>query len=393
MHGKTVLLPCWDRFSGTLMAANFRREGIDAHVLEENELLIARGLRHNAGQCIPLNIMVEESIAYMERHHIRPENALVWIHSSQLGCNIGAFPQTIQMLLEAHGGGYEKATVYVGQMTGNDISVRAVVNQYLAFICTGYMRLAGCRIRPYEVSPGETDRVLEESLSLFEEAFEKGGEIFPVVRRVADRLLSIPRKPGGRPKVAVFGDLYSRDNDVLSQDLVRVIEANGGEVITTPYTEYTKIIADAYLAKWVHEGKYKQAASSKVLLEGVKVLERKFVKEFERVTGPKPRPASGKRRSMKQLLSQYNVTTQHTGESLENILKIHHLIEAHPDIALFVQMSPAFCCPSLVTEAMAADIRKVTGIPVVTVTYDGTRSSKNDAVIPYLHFLGEKNKK
>ena len=51
-----------------------------------------------------------------------------------------------------------------------------------------------------------------------------------------------------------------------------------------------------------------------------------------------------------------------------------------------MQASPAFCCPSLVTEAMALDIQRVTGVPVVNLTYDGTGRYRNDALVPYLRF-------
>jgi hypothetical protein len=81
------------------------------------------------------------------------------------------------------------------------------------------------------------------------------------------------------------------------------------------------------------------------------------------------------------------------GESMENILKIFRIIREHPDISLFVQTNPAFCCPSLITEAMARDIEEITGVPVLTITYDGTRSSKNDIIVPYLKYMRDRMKK
>jgi predicted CoA-substrate-specific enzyme activase len=387
MRDRCVLLPAWDRYACTLMAANFRREGIDARVLEEEPLLITRALQHNIGQCIPLNVMVEDFIAYVTRHDIEPARAALWIHSSQMGCNIGAFPLVMQGLLDAHGQGFEKSRVYVGQMTGKDISVRAIANQYRVFLCAGYLRRMGCRIRPYEVRVGETDEVIEESLSGLARAFEDGLELLGVVRDVVTRFAAIEKKPGCRPKVAIFGDLYVRDNDVFNQGIIARIEAEGGEVVTTPYTEYTQLIADAYLRKWVREGKYKQAAEGRLVVAAAKLLEKKLLREFERVLGPPP-PVS--RMNTAEVLAPYRVTTQHTGESFDNLLKIHHLMAAYPDIALFVQLSPAFCCPSLVTQAMTRDIRRHTGVPVVTITYDGTQSAKNDVIAPYLHFLSER---
>jgi len=74
-----------------------------------------------------------------------------------------------------------------------------------------------------------------------------------------------------RPEVAIFGDLYSRDNDTLNQDLVRFIEAHGGEVITTPYTSYVKMVVRPYYWKWFMEGKYMNMLSTGALLAAVSV--------------------------------------------------------------------------------------------------------------------------
>jgi len=64
-------------------------------------------------------------------------------------------------------------------------------------------------------------------------------------------------------------------------------------------------------------------------------------------------------------------------------LKIFYILENYPDVSLFLQTNPAYCCPSLVTEAMTNEIQNVTGVPIVTLTYDGTDDYKNDVIIPY----------
>jgi hypothetical protein len=85
-------------------------------------------------------------------------------------------------------------------------------------------------------------------------------------------------------------------------------------------------------------------------------------------------------------LARFNVKLEQEGESYDNLLKILHLLKVRPDISLFVQANPAFCCPSLVTEGIARHIERVTGVPVVTLTYDGTGSFKNDRFLPYLKY-------
>lgn len=42
--------------------------------------------------------------------------------------------------------------------------------------------------------------------------------------------------------------------------------------------------------------------------------------------------------------------------------------------------------PSLVTEALKSKMEKITGIPIVTLEYDGTSSIKNEDIIPFLTY-------
>ena len=81
------------------------------------------------------------------------------------------------------------------------------------------------------------------------------------------------------------------------------------------------------------------------------------------------------------------------GESFDNILKVVHLTHHYRgQISFFVQLNPAYCAAAIITQAMAHKIEKVTGIPVVTIEYDGTNEFKNDAILPYLKFAKDKLK-
>jgi hypothetical protein len=86
----------------------------------------------------------------------------------------------------------------------------------------------------------------------------------------------------------------------------------------------------------------------------------------------------------------FGIHILHRGESFENILKIRALIHEHPDLDLLIQTNPSYCCPSLVTEAMSSKIEEITGVPVVTIEYDGTSGIKNEDVIPYLKYRKKK---
>jgi predicted CoA-substrate-specific enzyme activase len=390
LTGKTLVIPNWDNISLNLIVANLRKSGIDARVLEETETSIQKSLRYNTGQCIPLNIIAQEFIDYVKKHHLDPAKTILWNVESTLACNLSLYPHHIRTILQAHGHGMEKAGVYKGALSFADISLKLPINTYFAYMFGGMLRKMGCKIRPYEIEPGITDRTIQKSIKILSDAFYGKITKEDAVDSVVNLFEKIETIPGNnRPKVAIFGDLYLRDNKVMNQDLIRFIERNGGEVITTPYSSYAKMVANQYLRKWFIEGQYLNVLTSKALVTTISQLEKTYAKYFGRIL-KEPEPEYNE--SAEKILSSYNIRIENTGESMDNIMKIYYLTKLHPEISLLVQVSPAFCCPALITEAMSEDIKTITGIPVVSITYDGTRSNKNDVIIPYLYYQRKINK-
>ena len=93
-----------------------------------------------------------------------------------------------------------------------------------------------------------------------------------------------------------------------------------------------------------------------------------------------------------KILDTFNIKVQHFGESTDNLIKIVALTRHYPDISLFVQTNPAFCCAGLVTEAMTSCIEEYADIPVVTLNYDGTGKNINNKIRPYIKFPRKKGK-
>jgi predicted nucleotide-binding protein (sugar kinase/HSP70/actin superfamily) len=389
VNGKTLLIPNWDSITCKLLEAAVRKEGVDARIIDENRDSIRKSLRFNTGQCIPLNIIIQNSIDFIERNALDPENTVVWSPKSKIACNLGMFPYFTKDMLASYGKGLEKIPVFLGEITFLDISIRAAINCYLAYMFGGMLRKIGCAIRPYEKIQGMTDRAIEKSVEILYKMFLENMPKEDIIHRVISMFEEIEIMRENRPKVAIFGDLYVRDNDMMNQNLIRTIELNGGEVITTPYSQYLNIIADRYIKTWFAQGLYGYAALTKILRNLMTILDHKYHKYFK---GFLPDQPDKHRVNPEELLSHFHLNIYHTGESLDNILKIFHLIHQYPDLALFVQTNPSYCCPSLVTEAMADKIEMLTGIPVVTIEYDGTGGSKNEDVIPYLKYPREFSK-
>ena len=58
--------------------------------------------------------------------------------------------------------------------------------------------------------------------------------------------------------------------------LIKFIEEQGGEVITTPYNQYAKMIAEAYFRRWFTESRFTTLLAFRTLLAAVELLERSY---------------------------------------------------------------------------------------------------------------------
>lgn len=385
LKGKTLLLPQWDPVSCRFLSAILNREGIDARVLTETDDIIRESLKHNNGQCIPMNAVTQGAMEYIHQHQLDPGKTAIWMARTNLSCNIPLYPYHIQTLLTEQGGGMEKVEGYIGRFDFLDFSPKISLNAYMAFLFTGYIRRMSCRIRPYELEAGMTNLAQEKSIVIIEEMFQGDRNRNEALDEIIGLFESIDVEYLEKPKVAIFGDFYVRDNPVMNQDLIGFIEANGGEVITTPYSEYAKIIAETHFRRIIKKRNYGTFLIQKPMLELMKRMERSITDRFKGVLEDQ-KFSYGTEEEEEQMLKLFGMRLEQSGESMENLLKIFYLKRNFPGISLFVQASPAFCCPGLVTEAMGSRIEEVTGVPIISITYDGTGGNKNEAIVPYLQF-------
>ncbi len=388
LKNKNLLIPAWDPYVEALLEAALQNSGVNAHMVKATDESMQQSLSFNTGQCLPLNIIVQNAIDYIESNDLDPANSALWIMKSDLSCNLSMFPLYMKKLLDKHGKGLEKTSVYVGDLVFYDFSLATAINAYLAYMFGGYIRKIGCRIRPYEKHKGTTNALIREAIAQLTNVFREGKPKEVIINKIINDFESIETIKENRHKVAIFGDLYVRDNDTMNQNLIEMVEANGGEVITTPYSEYIKIIADPIQERSFKQGQYMKYLKVKFLTSIIPLIEEKYRNILHSYNG------EGKTISSKELdalLNQYGMNILHRGESFENVLKIHRLVREYPDLDLLVQTNPSYCCPSLVTEAMTAKIEELTGVPVVTIEYDGTAAIKNEDVIPYLKYRKKKH--
>ncbi|MDC7239124.1 MAG: acyl-CoA dehydratase activase [Spirochaetales bacterium] len=382
---KTLVLPNWDDYAIPLLADLFRSQGYKAVLMEETDQSIRRSLKWNSGMCIPMNAVVEGFVDTLKKHNLKPEHSLLWIPEAHFSCNIKMFPHQIQEILKVYGEGMEKAKVFPGIIAFSDISPFLPMAAYQVYMFSGLIRRISCRIRPYEHVKGQTDEAVDKALSLLSDLFsgrrKNTGQTVQEIIALFE-WISYDRE-ARKPLVGLFGDVYVRENPVFNQNVISYIEENGGEVVTMPYHEYTRMTAEMYFKRWGRELKLKNLISLKPMLAAMEQMERWYYRYFERVLD---QPLARYGEDPSEILEPYHILLDHEGESQDNLLKTWYISHQYPELTLFVQLNPGFCCAGNVTEAMSTRIQEQTGVPVLSITYDGTGGFKNDAILPYLKY-------
>jgi len=204
---------------------------------------------------------------------------------SKVACNIILYPEYIKSLLENYGHGSENSHVYSGVITHLEISISACYHAYFAYMLGGLIRRVACKIRPYEFVEGQTDQAVENSISILEQAFLGKKNMDSAVAEAVALFDDIPHLKEERPKVALFGDFYVCDNDVMNQNINHAIEEAGGEVITLPYSDYAKITRDNVFRRFLERGEYLKGFQFKLVVTGLRFIEEIYYKHFTKHLG------------------------------------------------------------------------------------------------------------
>ncbi len=108
-------------------------------------------------------------------------------------------------------------------------------NLWKALVGVTLLQRATCERRPYERSPGETDRQHQANLLELARAVEEEA-MLEMLPQALDRVWAIPRVDGPRrPRIGVAGDIYTRINDFASGGLFARLEVLGCEVWPAPF--------------------------------------------------------------------------------------------------------------------------------------------------------------
>ena len=386
-HPETVLIPDYDTLSCSLICAAFEKAGYTSYLIEESDTSITSSLRLNDGQCLPISTISQGAIETIKKFNLNPQKTALFLNTiTNLACNFPQYPIMAKKIFEDVGHGFEDLQIFASEFEMKEFPIEVITDVYIGYLLGGLLRRVACRIRPYEIRSGETDYIIEEGRMLLYDTTVKRqsrenvfADILANVRQV-----QVNSEIGIKPKVSIIGDLYVRDNDVFNQQLIREIEKYGAEVVTTPFTFILRLLAFKHKSILKEDGRFISLMKFRFLIDYLEKIERRYYKIAENVIEESFPTLNN---DLFEILDKYDLILDHGGETAQNILKIYALMEHYPDLSLFIHVNPIFCCPGLVSESIFKKVEDDIGIPIISITYDGTTTRRNDILAPYIHYL------
>ena len=386
---RVYLLAAYDPVQSRLVQAAFQHAGIDTRLVPMTPDLIARGLQYNDGQCLPISSISLGIQRVIDTENLDPAKVVYFSNSEMnIACNLPQYPVMIKQVLEKLGHGLDQVEVMVSRFLPTDLPIELMYNCYMAYVFTGLIQKMTHRIRPRQRQAGQTDRVLEQSMTRLVQCFAEGLAKEAVFQDIVADFQAIDIQDRSLPQVGIVGDLFVRDNDAYNQHLVEVIEAAGAEVVTVPFIDSIGLYADVlFRAQWI-DGRYLDLLTNKVTFNTLRLFGNRLRDIAKPILG------SGEchlKHAPETYLKTYFLEFKHGGETVENLLKVFYLKETYANLKFIINANPIFCCPGLISEAIYKTVENDIDIPILSILYDGSEADKNRVLKPYLHYLQDES--
>jgi predicted nucleotide-binding protein (sugar kinase/HSP70/actin superfamily) len=239
--------------------------------------------------------------------------------------------------------------------------------------------------RPYELNPGQSEELYSKYLQEIRSFLinRNGDSLIDLLMRIRDDFASIPRSDEKRPLVGIVGEIFVRHNRFANENIIKKIEALGGEVWLAPIEEWLYYInamalrknIDKWRKDYLNRDTIKDILNTVITRRVQDKIEKELSRPFEGVLKTLHEP------STKELLrnaSSY-IHDSFEGEAVLSIGKSIDFIRR--GASGIISTMPFGCMPGTIVDAIMKGLRNDTGIPCMSIAYDGVESTCSEIQI------------
>ncbi|MFH1480038.1 MAG: CoA activase [Pseudomonadota bacterium] len=412
LRDKTCLLPEMNRIGGYLLAGTFRSFGIDAQVMGTYKGLDLGKEFTSGKECFPCQVTTGDILLFMEKERERlgdqfnAENYIYFMPEAEGPCRFGMYNKYQRIVLDSFP---DLKRLKIGALTSKDsYSFSGMIEKerardfrkvaYFSVVIADILDRLLWRIRPYERVPGSTDRFIEQAMKRMEKAFESYGE-----KKDFDRILgeleeiinegkslmdpAIPPKP----LIGIVGEIYLRTHVRSNQDVIRILERYGAEVVNASiaewvnYTTYDRLReAKIQLRLNLKQFRYKGVMSSlkKILSYSADLYYQQMRQDqvYSKVKSLIDLADDHRMGHLEKILIEEDLFSFDVGT--EACLSISGIMEyLRGGYSGVVNVYPFTCMPSTITSAIVKPIMNRMKVPYLDTPYDGSFQPGREAAI------------
>jgi predicted nucleotide-binding protein (sugar kinase/HSP70/actin superfamily) len=412
LRDKTFLIPEMNRIGARLLAGAFRSFGVNALVMETYEGLDLGKEFTSGKECFPCQVTTGDILLFLKKEKERlggdfnPENYIFFMPEAEGPCRFGMYNKYQRIVLDSFP---DLKKVKIGSLTStNSYAFKGMIEKerardfrkaaYFSVVIGDILDRLLWRIRPYERKEGATDDFIERSMIVMADSFEAYGAKKDF-DRILDKLEAIvqegktlidPEIPP-KPLIGIVGEIYLRTHVRSNQDVIRVLEQYGAEVINASiaewvdYTTYDRVreakIGLRLNLKQLRFDKVRSCLKQVLSYGGDLLYQRiKLDAAYKRVKPLVDLAGDHRIADLEKTLMKHDLYSFELGT--EACLSIAGIIEyMHEGYNGVVNVYPFTCMPSTITTSIMRPIMNREKIPYLDAPYDGTYQPGREAAI------------
>ena len=375
---RTVYIPNMTDSTFALAAA-FERCGIPSEVLPESDKeAVDIGRRYVSGkECYPCTVTTGDMLKKVFSTDFRPEESAFFMPSGAGPCRFGQYNVFHRMVLDELG--LRDIPIFSPNQDANFYRELGIVGKdFSSYAWEGivaYELLAKClhETRPYEKESGAADKLyLDYREKMYASLRGSDGSVGGLLQKMRTDFEGLPKQNSRKPLIGVVGEIFVRSHKFSNEDLIRKVEALGGEVWLAPMEEwiyYVNLMA-------VRKALIKKDRSVIIQI----LLKKFFQKRIEhRLSGYfKGFLKTLNEPDTKELLKKASpyLHDSFEGEAILSIGKSIDLIER--GASGVINAMPFGCMPGTVVTTLMHGLSRDYGIPCISISYDGTESQTTE---------------
>ncbi len=374
LHKRTVYLPRMSDHAFALAAA-FERCGVPSEVLPESDKeAIDLGKMYVSGkECYPCAVTTGDMLKKVFSPDFQSEESAFFMPSGSGPCRFGQYNVFHRLILDELG--YDNVPIFSPNQDAEFYKDLGVIGKdFTLWSWKGiiaYELLIKClhETRPYEQEKGSADFFYQEYLKKMHlSLMGNNGKIEDILEKMRRDFENLPRYKERKPLIGIIGEIFVRSNKFSNEDLIRKIEALGGEAWLAPVEEWIYYVNLMAIQKALLKKDW--SAIMNTLLKRVfqKRIEHRYSGRFKGFLKTLKEPETKEifKKAAPYLHSSFE------GEAILSIGKAIDLIDN--GASGIVNAMPFGCMPGTIVTALMQGLNRDYGVPCINIPYDGTES-------------------